>query len=371
METDEELEDTLAIDELDGFMDDLLKTGTIGITPGMLRTIAAIDEFKGAWTALGRLAPERLDNLRRVAAIESIGSSTRIEGAKLSDREVDRLLSGIDVTGFASRDEQEVAGYAAAMETVFAHSDAIDLTENHIRQLHRDLLRYADKDARHRGAYKTLDNHVEAFGAGGESLGVVFRTASPFETPALMEALVAWSREALARGELHPLIVIAVFVVVFLAIHPFQDGNGRLSRILTTLLLLRAGYRYVPYASLESVIERTKEDYYRALRRTQGTLRTDSPDWQPWLDYFLGALRTQKQLLEEKIGREKILRDSLPPLSLAILDIAHARGRVTVADAARITGTSRNTVKDHLKALTGNCHLARHGAGRGTWYALA
>ena len=352
-------------------MDDLLKTETIRISPALLRTIAAIDEFKGAWTALGRLAPERLDNLRRVAAIESIGSSTRIEGAKLTDREVDQLLSKIDVTSFASRDEQEVAGYAAAMETVFAHFDAIDLTENHIKQLHRDLLQYADKDERHRGAYKTLDNHVEAFGPDGKSLGVVFETAMPFETPAQMEALIAWTREAIAHGEHHPLIVTGVFIVVFLAIHPFQDGNGRLSRILTTLLLLRSGYEYVPYASLESVIERTKDDYYRALRRTQGTLRKESSDWQPWLDYLVGALRTQKEVLEEKIKREKILLDALPPLSVEILDIVRTQGRATVADAAKITGTSRNTIKDHLKALTDSGHLVRHGAGRGTWYALA
>ena len=352
-------------------MDDLLKIKTISITAAMLRTIAEIDEFKGAWTALGRLAPERLNNLRRVATVESIGSSTRIEGAKLSDREVDHLLSKIDVTAYTSRDEQEVAGYAAVMETVFAHYDAIDVTENHIKQLHRDLLQYADKDERHRGAYKTVDNHVEALGPDGESLGIVFETATPFETPAQMESLVAWTRSAIAEGELHPLIIIGVFVVVFLAVHPFQDGNGRLSRILTSLLLLRAGYEYVPYASLENVIEQTKEDYYRALRATQGTLRTDSVDWQPWIDYFLGALRSQKRLLNEKIKREKILLDSLPPLSLEILDIARTQGRVTVAEAAKITGTSRNTVKDHLKALTESGRLARHGAGRGTWYALA
>lgn len=352
-------------------MDDLLKTETISITTAMLKTIAEIDEFKGAWTAFGRLAPERLNNLRHVATIESIGSSTRIEGAKLSDQKVDQLLSKIDVTAFASRDEQEVAGYAAAMETVFAHYDAIDLNENHIKQLHRDLLQYADKDERHRGAYKTIDNHVEAFGPDGESLGIVFETATPFQTPAQMETLVAWTRNAIADGELHPLIILGVFAVVFLAIHPFQDGNGRLSRILTTLLLLRAGYEYVPFTSLESVIEKTKDDYYRALRGTQGTLRTDSADWRPWIDYFLGALRSHKRVLDEKIKREKILLDSLPPLSLEILDIARTQGRVSVAEAAKITGTSRNTVKDHLKALTENGHLARHGAGRGTWYALA
>lgn len=352
-------------------MDDLLKTGTITISTEMLKTIAEIDEFKGAWTALGRLAPERLDNLRRVATIESIGSSTRIEGAKLSDREVDQLLSAINITAFASRDEQEVAGYAAVMETVFSGYDAIAPTENHIKQLHRDLLQYSDKDERHRGEYKTLDNHVEAFGPGGESLGVVFETATPFETPAQMEALLAWIRKALDEGELHPLIIIGVFVVVFLAIHPFQDGNGRLSRVLTTLLLLRAGYGYVPYASLESVIERTKDGYYRALRQTQGTLRGDAPGWQPWLDYFLGALKSQKRALDEKIKREKILLDSLPPLSVQILDIARTQGRVTVAEAAKISGVSRNTVKDHISALTENGHLVRHGAGRGTWYALS
>ncbi|GAB6052850.1 Fic family protein [Magnetospira thiophila] len=349
-------------------MDDLLKTDTIKITPAILKTIAEIDEFKGAWAALGRLAPERLDGLRHVATIESIGSSTRIEGARLSDREVDRLLSAIDIAAFASRDEQEVAGYAAVMETVFASHADIALSENHVKQLHRDLLQYAAKDERHRGAYKTLPNHVEAFGPDGKSMGVVFETASPFETPAQMEALIARTRALLEQGELHPLIVIAVFVVVFLAVHPFQDGNGRLSRVLTTLLLLRAGYGYVPFASLESVIEQTKDQYYRSLRRTQGTLRTDAPDWQPWLDYFLGALRTQKRRLEDKIKRERILLEKLPPLSIQILDIVANRGRVTVAEGTEITGASRNTVKDHLKALTRDRHLQRHGAGRGTWY---
>ncbi len=352
-------------------MDDLLKTGSIGISPAMLKTIAEIDEFKGAWTALGRLAPERLDKLRRVATIESIGSSTRIEGAKLSDREVDQLLSNIDITAFASRDEQEVAGYAAVMETIFASYDSIDLTENHIRQLHRDLLQYTAKDERHRGEYKTLDNHVEAFGPDGKSLGIVFETITPFDTPAQMQALVAWTRKALDGGVLHPLLAIAVFVVVFLAIHPFQDGNGRLSRVLTTLLLLRAGYVYAPYASLESAIEKTKDAYYRALRQTQGTLRAESTEWQPWLDYFIGALRSQKRALDEKIRREKIVLDALPPLSVQILDIVRTQGRVTVAEAAKITGRSRNTIKDHLKALIDGGHLARHGAGRGSWYALA
>jgi Fic family protein len=258
----------------------VIETSSLEITPAILSLIAAIDEFKGAWRAIGRIAPERLSALRRVATIESIGSSTRIEGAALSDREVERLLANLDVQTSTSRDEQEVAGYAAVMETVFESADAIDLTENHILQLHRDLLQFSEKDERHRGAYKTLPNHVEAIGPDGESLGIVFETATPFDTPRLMHELVEWTRVELARETLHPLIVIAIFVVVFLEIHPFQDGNGRLSRILTTLLLLRAGYTYVPYGSLESVIEGSKEPYYLALRQTQVTIRTSEPKWQ-------------------------------------------------------------------------------------------
>ncbi len=343
---------------------------TLKITPEVLALIAELDEFKGAWRALGRLAPDRLSSLRRVATIESIGSSTRIEGAKLSDREVERLLSNLETKAFASRDEQEVAGYAEVMEMIFAHADAIRRTDNHIKQFHRDLLKYSAKDNRHRGTYKTLPNHVEAFGPDGKSLGVVFETATPFETPRLMTELVQWAQNVLHRKELHPLLCIAIFIVAFLAIHPFQDGNGRLSRILTTLLLLRAGYTYVPYSSLESVIERSKESYYLALRRTQGTIRSKRPDWQPWAAYFLTALKQQKDRLEKKIEREHILIGDLPELSVQILELCRERGRVSVAEISKITGISRNTIKDHVAALTEKGHLKRHGAGRGTWYAL-
>ncbi len=348
-----------------------LDLSTLRITPEVLSLVAEVDEFKGLWRAIGKIAPERLSRLRRVATIESIGSSTRIEGASLSDRDVEKLLSNLAIGTFATRDEQEVAGYAAVMETVFQSFKVIPPTENHIRQLHRDLLAHSTKDERHRGEWKTLANHVEAFDADGRSLGVVFATASPFGTPRLMAELVEWLRAQEENKRLHPLLVIAVFVVVFLEIHPFQDGNGRLSRILTTLLLLRAGYAYVPYSSLESVIEQSKEGYYLALRRTQGTIRTATPDWNPWIVFFLHALQRQKRRLEAKIERERVILGALPELSVAILELARERGRVTVMEAARVTGSSRNTVKDHLKALTEAGHLVQHGAGRGTWYGLA
>lgn len=349
---------------------DGIRTHTLSITPRMLKLIAEIDEFKGAWAAIGRIPPERLRALRRVATIESIGSSTRIEGAKLSDQEVEQLLSGIEIKAFASRDEEEVAGYAAVMEMIFKSNSEISLTENHIKQLHRELLQYSSKDERHRGEYKTHNNHVEAIGPDGESIGIVFETVSPFDTPRLTSELVQWTNDNLESGELHKLIIIAIFVVVFLAIHPFQDGNGRLSRVLTTLLLLRAGYDYVPYSSLESIIEQNKDSYYLALRRTQVAIRNKDPEWNHWLEFFLNALAQQKARLQKKIERERLVLGDLPDLSVRVLELTRERGRITVAEAAKLTGANRNTIKDHLSALTHAGHLARHGKGRGTWYGL-
>lgn len=184
-----------------------------------------------------------------------------------------------------------------------------------------------------------------------------------------LEELVQWTHERQERGDLHPLLVVAIFVVVFLEIHPFQDGNGRLSRVLTTLLLLQGGYAYVPYSSLESVIEQSKEAYYLTLRQTQGTIRTDTPDWQPWVVFFLRALQQQKARLEAKIKREKIIIEQLPELSLNILELARAHGRLTNAQIVELTRANRNTVKKHLAALVEAGHLAQHGKGKGTWYA--
>lgn len=349
----------------------MIRADTLQITPRILNLIAELDEFKGAWRALGTLARDRLSALRRVATIESIGSSTRIEGSRLSDREVERLLSNLEIKSFATRDEQEVAGYAETMELIFQSWAEITLNENHIKQLHRDLLRYSEKDEHHRGHYKTQPNSVAAFDEAGQQVGVVFETASPFDTPRLMAELVAWTTEVLASRNLHPLLVTAIFTVVFLESHPFQDGNGRLSRILTTLLLLRTGYSYVPYSSLESVIEQSKEGYYLALRQTQGTIRTNAPNWQPWVLFFLCALQQQNKRLARKVERERIILSALPELSVQILEHARGRGRVTVADIVTLTGTSRNTLKQHFRHLVQKGYLVLHGSGRGAWYALA
>lgn len=346
----------------------IMKIKSLNITPEILNIISGIDEFKGTWKVLGNLAPEQLTSLRRVATIESIGSSTRIEGSKLSDKQVEVLLSNLQIQKFENRDEQEVAGYAAVMNTVFENYQEIPLTENYIRQFHRDLLKYSDKDSRHRGEYKKHSNQVEAFNASGKSVGVIFVTASPFDTPLRMQHLLEWTNETLANKSLHPILVTAIFVVEFLAIHPFQDGNGRLSRVLTTYLLLSAGYAYVPYSSLESIIEHSKEGYYLALRQTQGTLENDTPDWQPWILFFLKALSKQKQKLETKLEREYLLLGQLPQLSVSILELVKSRGQMTIGDIVTITGANRNTIKKHLENLVLLKQLQKNGIGKGTFY---
>jgi Fic family protein len=339
------------------------------ITPKILQFIAEIDEFKGRWEALGQLEPDRLQVLRKVATIESVGSSTRIEGAKLSDAEVEQLLSGIQIRSFQSRDEQEVGGYAETMELVFNSFKEIELTENHIKQLHQTLLRYSTKDTRHRGEYKKLPNSVEAFDAQGKSLGVIFETATPFETPLLMEQLIIWTQQVLADDVHHPLLIIAVFTVYFLAIHPFQDGNGRLSRILTTLLLLQHGYDYVPFSSLEHIIEDNKNQYYLSLRRAQSTLSTDQSQLNDWILFCLQCLKRQKEVLAGKIAQERIIQ-KLPELSEQILRLAYEHGRVTNLAIQQVTGANRNTIKVHLQKLVRQGRLKRQGRGKGIWYQV-
>lgn len=343
----------------------------ITVSQDQLQLIAEIDEFKGKWQVFKTMSPERLQQLRKVAAIESVGSSTRIEGAKLSDAQVETLLSNLTATSFKTRDEQEVAGYAEAMDLVFQAYQDLHLTENHIRQLHQQLLRHSDKDERHRGDYKTLPNHVVAKDSQGHEIGVVFETATPFDTPRKMETLVKWAAKAIDEKSMHPLLIIAVFTVIFFAIHPFQDGNGRLSRILTTLMLLRAGYDYVPYASLESVVEENKDIYYKALRRTQTTLKQESPDWEPWAGFFLRCLKKQKANLASKVEQEQAESyTELPLLSIKIIELLKQHDRLTIAQVVEFSGANQNTLKVRLGELVKARLIHRHGKARATWYSL-
>ncbi len=347
---------------------DMFPFDSLVITPEMLNLISEIDEFKGAWQQAGRLTPDRLSALKRVATIESIGSSTRIEGAKLSDSEIEALLLRVDAKTFQTRDEQEVAGYAFVCEQICDHYISIPFTESVIKQLHTWLLQYADKDDRHRGEYKKIPIRIEAFDFTGKSAGVIFETTSPLETPIKMQELIAWTNEAFEKKILHPLIVIGLFIVLFLAIHPFQDGNGRLSRLLTTLLMLKSDYLYSPYSSLESIIEANKEGYYLALQRTQKGWQNNQPDWNAWLLFFFHCLQRQKKHLEIKLEREKILLKTLPELSLRVLELLTSHGRLGINEIAALTKANRNTLKKTLAALATKNYITRNGVGKASWY---
>jgi Fic family protein len=215
------------------------------------------------------------------------------------------------------------------------------------------------------GEIRALSAHFEAFAFTRHEhehfvIGLIGQGLQTFER----------GRENFVTPPGYLMLIVAVFVVVFLEIHPFQDGNGRLSRVLTTLLLLQSGYAYVPYSSLESVIETNKEAYYLALRQTQGTIRTGSPDWQPWLAFFLRSLAEQVCRLERKVEREKLVLAVLPELALRIVEFAREHGRVQMGEALKVTGASRNTLKQHFRTLVQRGYLTQRGAGRGVWYEL-
>lgn len=341
---------------------------TLKITPEMLNLISELDEFKGAWQHTGKIMPDRLSALKRVATIESIGSSTRIEGAKLLDTEIELLLTNADTKKFLTRDEQEVAGYAFVCEQICEYYASIPFTENVIKQLHAWLLQYTHKDEKHRGEYKKIPIRIEAFDSVGKSAGIIFETISPLETPFKMEELVMWISDSLEEKLYHPLISIGVFVVIFLAIHPFQDGNGRLSRLLTTLLMLKNGYNYASYSSLESVIEANKEEYYLSLQRTQKAWQAQQADWQPWLMFFFRCLQRQKRHLEVKLEKEKILLNTITPLSQQILDLLISHGRLGISEITSLASANRNTIKKCLAALVKNGLIFRHGRGKASWY---
>lgn len=336
-----------------------------------VQLVGELDEFKGRWRRLKEIQAERLESLRQIATIESTASSTRIEGAELSDTEVAAVLGGLTVDSFRLRDAAEVRGYGELHALIYESWADIPLSENHLKQLHTVLLRHVEKDDRHRGEYKKLSNDVTATYEDGR-VEVVFQTATPFDTPRLTSALIAQTNAALADPSLHPLFAITRFVVSFLAIHPFQDGNGRLSRALTTLLLLRSGYDYVPYASLERVIEENKVRYYAALRESQLAMREDPARFGAWLLFFLGSLVSQKRALDAKLGVER-----------GILQLSETQERIVAAVRERFGGRATGpaiekhlklagrTTRYHLDLLVRRGMLAAHGQKRGRFYTIA
>lgn len=341
------------------------------ITPDMLNKISAIDRFNGAWEGRREgLTPVELRMMKRVATIESVGSSNRIEGNRMTDEEVEALFSHIEQKSFQTRDEEEVAGYADLVNTIFENYTELPLSENYIKQLHQILLRYSSKDERHRGEYKTDSNRVAAFDAAGREIGSIFETATPFDTPRLMRDLVAWTNDTLQDRYFHPLVTIGIFIVHFLAIHPFTDGNGRLSRALTILLMLRLGYEYLPYSSMESIVESSKEAYYRSLRGTQRTLHSESVNYEPWLSYFMASLYGQKCNLEAKIAvlKQQNKRE-LSGTSQAVMSLFIDKHALSMADIVLRLNMNPETIRKAVQSMVKKGYLKKMGTTRGATYA--
>jgi len=329
--------------------------------------ITQIDELKGQWIAGARLSPQVLGRLKRSVLITSTGASTRIEGARLSDEDVEKMMRGIAIQKFADRDKQEAKGYYELLENIFDSWKNLKFSENTIKHFHQELLKYVEKDALHRGEYKKKENKVEMIDEAGKSIGILFDTTPAYLTPKEMQELVEWTQEALAEKKYHPLLIIASFLVEFLQIHPFQDGNGRLTRILTNLLLLKEGYLYMPYVSHEKLVEDNKPDYYIALRRSQKTFKTEHESIIPWLDFFLTIFLKQSQMAVELLSKENIEK-LLSKKQLAVWQYLQEVDEATPGEIAQKAKVARPTVNQALDKLLRLKKVERIGLGRSTRY---
>lgn len=337
------------------------------INPALIAKIGQVDGFKGQWVTGAQLNPLVLGRLKKSVLVTSAGASTRIEGARLSDEDVEKLMRGIGVNKFRDRDKQEVQGYFELLQNVFDSWRYVRFTESTIKHFHKELLKYVEKDQKHRGEYKFGDNTVEMKDAEGKVVAVVFKPTPAYLTPKEMQELTEWTAAAIKEEKYHPLLVIGNFVVEFLKIHPFQDGNGRLSRILTNLLLLKTGYAYVPYVSHEKLVEDNKTDYYLALRKSQKTFGTKAEDINPWLDFFLDRLKQQAQMAVELLSAENIEK-LFSPTQLKVWEYIQQAGEATPMEMSKKTGTPRPTVNQVIDKLLRLKKVERIGLGRATRY---
>src|SRR3989344_890925 len=309
----------------------------------ILTLIASIDELKGRWVAGVNLHPQILGRLKQSVLITSTGASTRIEGAKLSDTEVEDLMKGISVQKFKDRDAQEVKGYYELLKKVFDSWQSIKINEGTIKHFHQEILKYVDKDTFHRGQYKITENKVQMVDAKGNIVGTIFDTTPVYLTPIEMQELVEWTTEALKNKNYHPLLIAANFVVEFLKLHPFRDGNGRLSRILTNLFMLQAGYLYMPYVSHEKLIEENKQEYYMALRKTQITFESQKATIAPWLTFFLQVILKQAQEAVNLLTNDNVEK-TLSEKQLTVLEFLQKVNQATPLEITKKTKVARPTV---------------------------
>jgi len=334
----------------------------------ILNLVAPLDEFKGRWHSVARQVPDRqLATLASRATVESVGSSTRMDGARMPDPEVDRFLFGPDPRPPTTADERAAAGYAEALEMVYDAVGGETLDTDFVRRLHGAVTWYSDTAGAERWEYRKASLRVRAYDAGGRPAGTLFNASPPARIRTQMEDLVRWGSRYLDSDEFHPLLVAASFMARLSIIHPFTEASGRLARLLATWMLMRSGYSHLPYASFERVLEERRSSHHRVLGRAVRTGENGRTGLGEWVVFFLRSLTAQRDELLRRIeGQHRKTR--LPELSVKLIDLAREVGRLTMSHALDQTGANRNTIKVHLRQLVAQGRLLRHGGGRGTWY---
>jgi Fic family protein len=340
----------------------LIHTFSLLLDWKLIGLISQIDRFDASWSTIEKREGQSLKQLKSIATVRSVGASTRIEGSQLSNEQVERLLKNIDITKLRDRDTQEVVGYFNVLDFISGNAPEIDITQNNLKQLHQMLLQHSSKDEWHRGDYKQQNNAVEARLPDG-SRQIIFQTTEPgLATRDAMQSLVEWYDHEV---QAHPLVKCALFCYEFVTIHPFQDGNGRLSRLLATLLLLKNGYKWIEYVSFEHEIESRKSEYYRVLRSSQAN--RPGEDVTDWVAFFFDALGNIQRQLMEKLNTQGV-KASLSPRDKAIITFVSNNPGCKSGKISEELGYPAPTVKRVLAQLVDKKLLVKHGAGPGTNY---
>ena len=330
----------------------------------LIHFISRVDRFDGNWTAVERKEGQSLKELKNIATVRSVGASNRIEGNRLSDEEVNILLQKMDMAKLADPDSQEVAGYFEVLDTISESYDYISITESQIKGLHNRLLRHCDKDEWHRGNFKVHSNAVEASFPDGTRQLIFQTTEAGFATEDAIRQLLHWYH---SETEVHTLIKVAAFVYDFLSVHPFQDGNGRLSRLLTTLLLMKSGYNWIQYVSFEHEIENRKNEYYQVLRTCQA--QRPNENVTVWIHFFLSCLSNiQSQLLMklQASGSETQLTSK----EKSIYSMIQNRPNIQSGEIAQKLAVPSPTVKRILAGLIQKGLIEKRGSGRNVSYTI-
>ena len=345
-------------------MDNEVYNFKLNIDWKLINLISEIDRFDANWTAIERKEGQSLKELKSIATVRSVGASNRIEGNKMSDEEVDVLLQKMDITKLTDRDSQEVVGYFEVLDLISESFENIDLTESHIKSLHNSLMKYSAKDQWHKGNYKTHSNAVEASFPDG-TRQIIFQTTEPgFATENATRELLNWYS---SETEIHPLIRIAAFVYDFLSVHPFQDGNGRLSRLISTLLLLKNGYKWIQYVSFEHEIENRKNEYYQTLRSCQA--QRPKENVSVWMQFFLSCLSNIQSQLLIKLNKSGV-ETQLSPKEKSIFAIIQNRPNIKSGEISEKLAIPLPTVKRMLSGLINKGLIEKQGRGRSVSYTI-